>query len=656
MADVTVASSDAPYEYGELGDREIRLINLDSKPAPDGSSVEYAICTFRPEAEDAPEYYALSYCWGESHQSERILCNATSIPVTPHLKQGLEELGSLATFRTWFWIDQVCVNQQDTTERSRQVQLMPTIYTCAIRTVVWTGPRCDGNVPEAEDESIFSLAASIYAICQQENGLSEDPNDEIEPGQHTTEWQGRLPAWRGIRNEDDLVRFGLPQLRSPLWLGLAAFFSTPWFSRIWVVQEAVLSQRIPHLVHDGQLRDFLHMLWAGAFLAQNRGTFTASRLKTDEAYLAIVGHAFLILELAIARSQWTLGSLLWTTSKYKATDNRDKFFALLSISSNLKSISSRLLPDYAKPLSDVGRDFTRHVIQASNSLLVLSLINNETVEPPDQDAEGNNWNKAPSWAYIPSNEPGDISFGESYGTIGYPYNVTRPEYSAWINASVTDLPVEDPNVLTLEGRYIDSIAEVCGEQHGLPKLLSWCVKGYQHVARPGAAGSRKTDLEFFLARFFVAVAAMYEYATPRPSISDFKAWLRSLPGCIPNVPASFRELARAATNSTTRDDIGAGGAGSGTIMSRWVEMHEPGGKFGYRGFAVTRKGLLVVGPRGMRKGDVLCLFRGGEMAYVVRRLEDKCLFIGEAFVHELNLQDPESDYWKGGYDDWFHMV
>jgi hypothetical protein len=38
-----------------------------------------------------------------------------------------------------FWIDQICINQTDLTERTQQVGIMPSIYGNSVRTLGWLG-------------------------------------------------------------------------------------------------------------------------------------------------------------------------------------------------------------------------------------------------------------------------------------------------------------------------------------------------------------------------------------------------------------------------------------------------------------------------------------------------------------------------------------
>jgi hypothetical protein len=55
---------------------------------------------------------------------------------------------ALRRVRLWkepvsFWVDAICIDQDDNAEKSRQLALMPDIYSKAFGTVIWLGPRTD---------------------------------------------------------------------------------------------------------------------------------------------------------------------------------------------------------------------------------------------------------------------------------------------------------------------------------------------------------------------------------------------------------------------------------------------------------------------------------------------------------------------------------
>ena len=59
-----------------------------------------------------------------------------------------------AASEVWFWIDAICINQDDTTERAHQVRLMAGIYRTAFDVLVWLGPAYENSdIAMAELES-----------------------------------------------------------------------------------------------------------------------------------------------------------------------------------------------------------------------------------------------------------------------------------------------------------------------------------------------------------------------------------------------------------------------------------------------------------------------------------------------------------------------
>jgi hypothetical protein len=83
-------------------------------------------------------YDAISYVWGTSSRSSTILCDHCTmhLKVTPNLGNVLMRLASLPPSgysRNQYWIDGLCINQEDKEERSSQVSKMADIYRRAER-------------------------------------------------------------------------------------------------------------------------------------------------------------------------------------------------------------------------------------------------------------------------------------------------------------------------------------------------------------------------------------------------------------------------------------------------------------------------------------------------------------------------------------------
>jgi hypothetical protein len=139
-------------------------------------------------------YEALSYCWGEPLFTHELTCNGVQYPITSNLCDALRRLRT--NRNRYLWVDALCINQHDPTERSMQVSNMLSIYEKAIAVIVWLG--------EEDDHYRVLLSYDIYKLAEEgsiENGHICEA--------HTTE----------------------------LHSALHAFFARPWFSRLWIIQE-----------------------------------------------------------------------------------------------------------------------------------------------------------------------------------------------------------------------------------------------------------------------------------------------------------------------------------------------------------------------------------------------------------------------------------
>ncbi|KAK0732246.1 heterokaryon incompatibility protein-domain-containing protein, partial [Lasiosphaeris hirsuta] len=130
------------YTYTQrLQPRCIRLLKL--APGPASSPIE---CTVQIHSIDnPPDFEALSYVWGSSADPVIIVCDSKRLTVTQNLHAALLQLRQFDTFRDGrlLWIDAICINQGDETEKTAQVRLMREIYSRAHNTTIWLGPNDD---------------------------------------------------------------------------------------------------------------------------------------------------------------------------------------------------------------------------------------------------------------------------------------------------------------------------------------------------------------------------------------------------------------------------------------------------------------------------------------------------------------------------------
>jgi hypothetical protein len=147
-----------PYAYSALPTpTSIRLLKIRSDPAPEIQCSLHVV-----DLQDPPSYDALSYTWGDPRdpifqsiapgqyrRRYEVMCDDRIIVVAENLYHALQKLKSMKSRKTtltdgstvneYVWIDAICVNQQDTSERGSQVAVMDQIYLKSHRVIAWLG-------------------------------------------------------------------------------------------------------------------------------------------------------------------------------------------------------------------------------------------------------------------------------------------------------------------------------------------------------------------------------------------------------------------------------------------------------------------------------------------------------------------------------------
>jgi hypothetical protein len=323
------------YEPLARDRRETRLITI--LPFVDHSaSIE---CTIRKVSlDDSPFYTALSYAWGNPKITAPILLNGAECHVTTNLESALRHIRS-EVHELVYWVDAICINQNDPSERNHQVQLMRDIYSNA-EVLVWLG--------DEEDDSDLAI-------------------DRIE----------ELSAKFQEFGELELVLQDVGDLFNPhVWDGTRSLFERSWWKRLWVVQEVVLTKEVTVMCgHKTLLWDSIFYWGAICVLLQEPKTWKTWRpLDLDEFRMLFALDNELARLLTYRRNYQardTDTDLLTLLESYRlkqSTDPRDKLYALLGLASDA---SDFMAPDYAQPVSKIFSDATRTIIQRDRRLEIL---------------------------------------------------------------------------------------------------------------------------------------------------------------------------------------------------------------------------------------------------------------------------------------------
>lgn len=171
-----------PYQYSPLYSQagSIRLLRLLPSAVNEAEIkielFEYSLITFQRSSHS---YEALSYVWGGLDFSHTICVGGKYLHVTPNLHAALSQLRD-STFPRILWVDAVCINQKDDTEKALQIQSMAKIYASAKQTIVWLGEEGDwsseifetirvcGSGLEIRDQGSTWQGQAIDSLLQRE--------------------------------------------------------------------------------------------------------------------------------------------------------------------------------------------------------------------------------------------------------------------------------------------------------------------------------------------------------------------------------------------------------------------------------------------------------------------------------------------------------
>ncbi|KAF4780971.1 hypothetical protein HER10_EVM0005270 [Colletotrichum scovillei] len=266
--------------------------------------------------DNCPEYEAVSYTWaGEDDncalQNPTKNCWEMLRFVRP--KRGLRML----------WVDAICINQANVIERNGQVANMARIYSECLRCVVYLGPdvatQLDKNYPRRRRLHELEIGSII-------------PN---------------LPANSTVPRS---------------MLGLKAILGRKYFTRVWVVQELLLSQNA--VIRVGDVDFWIDATGASYFLTE------ASRWKWESTSAPWAQH------LTQGQSMLKdLTELLLLTSKSQSTDPRDRVFGVFGIVPKPGDPSAQSYTTTALPSNDgLEADYSLSANQVFIGTFAYSLL------------------------------------------------------------------------------------------------------------------------------------------------------------------------------------------------------------------------------------------------------------------------------------------
>lgn len=144
---------------------EIRLPKILSQTHNEKHKLVPACRIFHARLPEKPHFVALSYVWGSLEQKCVILVENSPVRVTKNLYDAIMALRPRDQCLV-IWIDFLCIDQNNTEEKSWQVELMKDIYQQATKVFAWLGPADSDSDHVMEFLNTFGQKAEA---CRIEN-------------------------------------------------------------------------------------------------------------------------------------------------------------------------------------------------------------------------------------------------------------------------------------------------------------------------------------------------------------------------------------------------------------------------------------------------------------------------------------------------------
>ena len=293
--------------YQPLSPSSIRLAQI--LPISTANNIQCRL--FHIEQESRTPYNALSYCWGDHKKAESIEVNGCTFRIGTGLHDALISIVGHHDATTPLWVDALCINQDDTAEKSVQVQRMWHIFHNARQVLAWLGPE------PRSDEASRNVQIAI---------------DAMEAIEHNSETTGITAP----------VTYDEPS-STHIVAGAKELATRQYFTRAWVVSEVAQARDLIFIC--GRLtcdwKSFQHIV-----------TLISATTLPEVAYVSDL----LQRSVRAVEYQWLderqmsklmmINEVFHIYSSRSCEDRRDCVFAMLG-HPTIREICGPMLPDYS---------------------------------------------------------------------------------------------------------------------------------------------------------------------------------------------------------------------------------------------------------------------------------------------------------------------
>ncbi|KAG4443893.1 hypothetical protein IFR05_000659 [Cadophora sp. M221] len=595
------------YNYYPIFKRNIRLLRILK-----GGPTDEVTCRLVVVSLDNPgEFEAISYVWGDPSKEKRIVVDGLNLNITKSAYDIIHRRRSMFEDRV-IWIDQVCINQEagdGNLEKQYQVQMMKEIYKGAKRVMAflkWEDPVVEIGKPTPRPNA-YLVQSHFAELFFRHDILGHDP-----------------ATFKAVYQAES---------KAEQWDALVAFFSNPWFRRVWIIQEAVFAKDLVFFYGDicldwKYVARAVNVIYDQNLLQrfQSADPYAFSTLRNE--YNMGLHNVDSMLDFRgdfSYQQPFTLEHTLEMCIHAGSTDPRDKIYALLGLTVDASK-------DLIRPV--YGPEVTPKMVYIKAMRLILS----QSMKKQDGNqlhalttagiGFDRNLQDLPSWVpdWTRTTETKFLDPGYFAGT----------HYPAFV-----EFPTNSESTLLLNGFCFDSIKKLSEPQVLAPDLEMatadiYLREWYQTIEALAMSTvddpypfTQEPILEAFV-RAILGNRSGYG-ANPRPTTEEclglYKAFFQFL---------DIKDQLRANIENGNSNDS------SEEFNREVMDVAERSHRFGTfsgqcllnKRFCISAEGRMTSVPLHSKEGDIMCIINGARAPYVLR--EEKggnYKLVGCCYVH-----------------------
>lgn len=278
--------------------------------------------------EHGPPFQSVSYAWGHNIRDHRLtLRDGTQLAITKNLFDAIPYVSRLAS-SGYLWIDQICIHQDNFSERNIQVKNMGSLYTLCESCLIWI----------VETESLDAKTNELFEIAG-----GDDTNAGVLQKIPSLDIEGDAAAFERVLN----------------------ILSRPWFSRAWVIQEAILPSR-GYVIFGKDLINVKALVRGLTYFVM----IYANRITDLHCGIHSVYDAWTQRQLHDILIPFP-EKLSMLNEESHASDSRDRVYAFLGLKDE-ESID--ITPEYSAPVAEAYADAATAMVRGSSSLEIFRTL------------------------------------------------------------------------------------------------------------------------------------------------------------------------------------------------------------------------------------------------------------------------------------------